>query len=82
MNQKIYGTPDPLLSGVLSGFVAADKVTATYTRTAGQTVADSPYTISAMLSPAGALGNYNVTYNTGNFTITAAPLTIAATSAA
>jgi len=32
-------------------------------------VAGSPYTISAVLSPAGVLGNYNITYNTAQFTI-------------
>ncbi|PYY00065.1 MAG: hypothetical protein DMG64_17800, partial [Acidobacteria bacterium] len=66
---KTYGATDPALSGVLAGFIAADNVTATYTRTAGETVAGSPYTISATLSPASALGNYNITSNTALFTI-------------
>ncbi len=73
---KVYGSTDPALTGVLTGFVAADNVTATYTRVAGETVASSPYTISATLSPAGALVNYNVTYNTANFSVTPKPLTI------
>ena len=46
-------------------------MTATYSRVAGETVEGSPYAISAVLSPAGVLGNYNITYNTANFTITA-----------
>ena len=62
-------TADPAFTGTLSGFLAADGVTATYSRTAGETVAGSPYTISATLSPAAALGNYSITYNTANFTI-------------
>jgi hypothetical protein len=66
---KTYGTADPAFTGTLTGFLAADGVTATYTRTAGQTVAGSPYIISATLSPAAVLGNYNITYNTANFTI-------------
>ncbi len=66
---KTYGSADPALTGTLSGFVAADGVTATYSRTAGETVAGSPYTISAVLNPAGVLGNYTITYNTANFTI-------------
>src|SRR5207247_2535440 len=66
---KTYGDADPTLTGTLSGFLAADGVTASYSRTAGETVAGSPYTISATLSPAGVLGNYTVTYNTANFTI-------------
>ena len=44
-------------------------MTATYSRTAGETVAGGPYTISATLSPAGVLSNYNITYNTASFTI-------------
>jgi hypothetical protein len=67
---KIYGDADPALTGALSGFLAADGVTATYSRTTGETVLGSPYTISATLSPAGVLGNYSITYNTANFTIT------------
>ena len=75
---KTYGTADPSFTGTLSGFLAADGVTAAYSRTAGETVAGSPYTVSATLSPAGVLGNYTITYNTANFTITAAAPTVAA----
>jgi hypothetical protein len=73
---KVYGTTDPVLTGTLSGFLAADGITATYTRTAGENVAGSPYVISATLSPAAKLGNYAITYNTANFTITKANQTI------
>jgi len=69
---KTYGTSDPTFTGTLSGFLAADNVTATYSRTAGETVGGSPYTISATLSPSAVLGNYNITYNTANFTVTKA----------
>jgi hypothetical protein len=75
---KIYGDPDPILSGTLTGFVAADGVTATYTRTAGETVSGSSYTISAALTPTAVLGNYIITYNTANFTITKRPITVTA----
>jgi hypothetical protein len=75
---KTYGAADPALAGTTSGFVAADGVTASYSRTAGETVAGSPYTISAVLSPAAVLGNYDITYNTAAFTINKAPLTITA----
>src|SRR5204862_1697808 len=60
----------------LSGFVAADGVTASYSRAAGETVAGGPYTISATLSPSGVLGNYNITYNTANFTINQATASV------
>src|SRR5216117_1371500 len=67
---KTYGNADPALTGTLGGFLAADNVMATYSRAAGETVAGSPYAISATLSPAGVLGNYAITYNTAAFTIT------------
>jgi hypothetical protein len=68
---KLYGSADPvpLTTGTLAGFIASDGITATYVRTTGETVAGSPYTISATLSPASALGNYTITYNTASFTI-------------
>src|SRR5439155_68407 len=66
---KTYGGADPALNGTLTGFLAADGVTASYSRTTGETVAGSPYTISATLSPAGVLGNYQIAYNTADFTI-------------
>ncbi len=68
---KTYGAADPTLTGTLSGFVTADGVTATYSRTPGETVAGSPYTISAVLNAMPALDNYTITYATANFTITA-----------
>ena len=67
---KVLGEDDPALTGSLVGFMPSDNVTATYSRLAGETVEGSPYTISATLSPAEVLGNYNLTYNTANFTIT------------
>ena len=73
---KTYGTADPALSGTLSGFLAADGVTASYSRTAGESVGGSPYTISATLSPAAVLGNYTITYNTASFTITQATASV------
>jgi parallel beta-helix repeat protein len=66
---KTYGDADPTLTGTLAGFLPADNVTAAYNRTAGETVAGSPYTISATLSPAGVLGNYNITNTPADFTI-------------
>ncbi len=73
---KVYGSADPALTGTLTGFLAGDNVTATYSRVAGETVAGGPYTISAVLAPAGVLGNYTVIYNTAAFTITPKTLTI------
>ena len=77
---KTYGDVDPALTGTLNGFLAADGVTATYSRTAGETVAASPYTISAVLSPAAILTNYTITYNTAHFTITRKSVTPSVTA--
>jgi hypothetical protein len=71
---KVYGQADPTLNGVLSGFLPADNVIATYTRTAGEAV--GTYTISATLAPAAVLSNYSITYNTANFTITPAAASV------
>ena len=65
---KGYGAVDPTLSGTLTGFVASDHVSSAYSRASGQTV--GTYTISAVLSPASALGNYSIAYGTAAFTIT------------
>jgi hypothetical protein len=75
---KTYGAADPTLTGTLSGFLPADGVTASYSRSGGETVAGSPYTISAVLSPAAVLTNYAITYNTAAFTINPAAVTVTA----
>jgi DNA-binding beta-propeller fold protein YncE len=71
---KSYGSSDPAFSGTLTGFLAGDGVTATYSRAAGETVAGGPYAISSTLTPVGVLGNYNITYNAAAFTINKAAL--------
>jgi len=77
---KTYGNVDPTLTGTLIGFLTADNVVAIYSRAAGETVAGSPYTISATLSPTGALDNYDITSDTANFTITKRAVTVTADS--
>jgi hypothetical protein len=74
---KMYGQTDPSFTGTLNGFIASDGITGTYSRTPGETVAGSPYTISAILSPETELSNYNISYGTANFTITPAIVTAA-----
>jgi hypothetical protein len=64
---KIEGTPDPVLTGALAGFLPGDNVTATYSRTPGEL--PGTYTISGAATPAGVLPNYNITYATADFTI-------------
>ena len=66
-----YGAPIPTLTGTVAGLQNNDPITAAYltTATAGSPV--NSYPITASLSdPAGRLGNYKVTLNTGTLTIT------------
>ena len=68
-----------MTTGSGSNFV--DPVTATYSRMTGETVAGSPYHITAMLrAGTGVLANYNITNNGANFTINPATLTITVTN--
>lgn len=75
---KIYGDADPTLTGTLSGFLETDNVTAIYSRTPGESVAGSPYSISASLNPVEVLSNYDITYQTADFSITPRPITVTA----
>src|SRR5205823_3309205 len=75
-NSKTYGDndPNPLTTG--SGdFLAADNVTATYSRVAGETVTGGPYHITATLAPAAVLSNYSITNAGAAFTINTRPAT-------
>ena len=70
---KTYGDPDPspLTTGSGSNFVAADNVTATYSRVAGENASPPTYHITATLSatPLSALDNYIITNDGAEFTI-------------
>ena len=70
LNSKTYGDADPLPLTTGSGSNFVDTVTASYTRAAGESVAGSPYHITATLSAAaGVLDNYNITNTGAEFTI-------------
>ncbi len=66
-SNKYCGQNDPAFTGVLSGFLPSDNVIATYSRANGEST--GTYIISAILIPSGVLNNYNITFNTSNFTI-------------
>ena len=61
----------PLTTGSGSNFVAADNVTATYSRVAGENASPPTYHITATLSatPLSALDNYIITNDGAEFTI-------------
>jgi hypothetical protein len=83
-NSKTYGSADPipLTTGSGTNFVAADNVTATYSRAPGETVKGGPYQITATLSPAAVLSNYNITNAGASFTVNPANTTTKAAMAA
>ncbi len=70
-NSKTYGDldPVPLTTGSGSNFVAADGVTATYSRAAGENASPPTYHITATLSATGDLNNYIITNDGAEFTI-------------
>src|SRR5207244_5952163 len=72
-NSKTYGyaDPSPLTTGSSSGFEIGRAACREYSRASGETVAGSPYHITATLSAtvAGALGNYDITNDGADFTI-------------
>src|SRR5206468_656947 len=87
---KTYGAADPTFTGTLSGFVAADGVTASYSRAAGETVAGAAsysraagetlaagdHTARATLSGSGVLENYDITYDTASVNINQATASV------
>src|SRR6202008_4822150 len=81
---KTYGDadPSPLTTGSGSNFVAADNVTATYSRVAGENASPPTYHITATLSatPLSALDNYIITNAGAEFTINKRPLQVTATA--
>jgi len=67
---RIYGAPDPVFTGTLSGVVNGDTITATFS--AKTTVASSAgtYPITAALAdPGNKLGNYTLAETDGTLTI-------------
>jgi len=78
---KVYGSPDPPLTGVLTGFLPGDNITAGYFRADGETVDGGPYLIYFTLGATDALNNYSMTASVGRFTISPAPLIVTANNA-
>src|SRR5207248_66093 len=75
-NSKTYGDSDPTPLTTGSGdFLAADGVTASYSRAAGETVLGGPYHITAALTPSAVLSNYAITNAGASFTINTRPAT-------
>jgi 6-phosphogluconolactonase (cycloisomerase 2 family) len=71
---RLFGTPNPPLTGIVTGIKNGDPITATYSTTAIATSPVGTYPITAaLLDPAAKLGNYTVTSNSGTLTVNASP---------
>jgi hypothetical protein len=76
---RIYGQPNPSLSGNLTGVVNSDNITASYTTLATSNSPTGAYPIvPTLVDPNSRLTNYNVTTNNGTLTVTPASLNITA----
>jgi hypothetical protein len=73
---RSYLATDPVFEGELTGVVAGDGITATYTSTGAGSQAPGVYaTVPTLVDSNGKLGNYAVTSTNGTLTITnAAPV--------
>jgi hypothetical protein len=71
---KVYGDPNPVLTGTVDGLKNGDALTATYTTEATQGSPAGDYTIVAGIEGAAA-DNYAVTPVNGTLKVTKAPLT-------
>lgn len=78
---RTYGAANPTLDGSLTGAIATDNITASFSTGANPASAVGAYPVTATLNdPGNRLGNYNVASTPGTLTVTAAPLTITAKS--
>ncbi len=79
---RLYGDPNPVFTGTITGVQNGDNITATYTSTATPASPVGTYAITPVLSdPTNKLGNYAVTLTNGTLTVTPAPLTVTAANA-
>jgi hypothetical protein len=76
---RLYGQPNPTLSGVLAGIQNGDAITASYATSAVTASPIGSYPITATLSdPGGKLVNYQVTLNSGTLSVGQATLIVTA----
>ncbi len=79
---RLYGDPNPTLTGVIVGIQNGDNITATYSTTATPASPVGNYPIvPTLVDPTNRLGNYVVTLNNGTLAVSPAPLTVTAADA-
>jgi 6-phosphogluconolactonase (cycloisomerase 2 family) len=78
---RLYGDPNPLFTGTITGIKNADNITATYASAAVTSPVGTFAIVPTLVDPTSKLGNYTVTSNNGTLTISPAPLSVAAANA-
>jgi hypothetical protein len=79
---RLFGDPNPVFTGTLTGVRNGDNITATFASAADPTSPVGTYPIvPTLLDPANKLANYVVTSTNGVLTVTPAPLAIQADDA-
>jgi YD repeat-containing protein len=76
---RVYGAPNPALTGTISGLKNNDNIMPNFTTsaTAGSNVGTYPI-VPTFSDPGGKLGNYNVVIQNGVLNVTPAPLQVTA----
>jgi hypothetical protein len=79
---RVYGDPNPVFTGSLTGLRNGDAITASFTTTATPASNVGTFAIlPSLVDPTGKAGNYSVTATNGTLTITQAPLSVVAGNA-
>ncbi|WP_171056474.1 MBG domain-containing protein, partial [Paenibacillus sinopodophylli] len=77
-----YGTSNPVFTGIITGALSSDGITATYATSADQASDVGSYAIeAALVDPNNKLGNYEVTKTAGSLSVTKASLAVTANDA-
>jgi len=75
---NVYGSPMPALTGSMAGVTNDDPLSVSFTTVATWSSGVGAYDILPLFNDASLLANYTVVTNKGTFTITPAPLQVAA----
>jgi hypothetical protein len=78
---RIYGDPNPAFTGTITGLRNADNISATFSSAGPASPVGTYPIVPALVDPAGRLGNYSVTANSGTLTVGPAALSVAAADA-
>ncbi|HEV7520772.1 MAG TPA: MBG domain-containing protein, partial [Candidatus Angelobacter sp.] len=80
---RLYGDPNPVFTGTITGLKNADNITASFATAATPASTVGTFAIvPTLIDPTAKLGNYTVTSTNGILTINRAPLTVTAASVA